>query len=128
MGYLMLADKIANAELEVMRILWKKQEPVSSLQIRKELDQTKGWGKSTVLTLLRRLTDKEVITAHKREVLYYNANITEEEYTTFHMEEMVDKLYQGSAKSLVAALVEHGKLSDEDINELSQYFKMEGPK
>lgn len=116
-----LAKKISNAELEVMKILWKKGEPVSSAEIRQEL-QEMNWEKSTVLTLLRRLADKEVVKTEKLEALYYTPNISEAEYVEYQTEDMIDKLYGGSAKSLVAALYDDKKLSEADIIELRNYF------
>lgn len=121
-----LADKISNSELEVMRILWARSTPVSSGEIRRQLQRAKGWEKSTVLTLIRRLVDKQVIAMEKRDVLYYSANITEQEYASAQTEEIVSKLYRGSAKNMVAALYQGGRLTEQDILELKELFKVEG--
>jgi len=121
-----LAEKISNAELEVMRILWREKTPVSFTDIRVELQDAKGWEKSTIHTLIRRLADKEVITAQKKDVLYYTPNISEAEYVQAEEQSMIDKLYEGNAKNLVAALCRQGKLSEADIDELKAYFKIGG--
>lgn len=121
-----LSDKISPAELEVMHILWEQNSPVSSTEIRRRLQSTKGWEKSTVLTLIRRLQEKGVLSAEKREVLYYSANLGEKEYAEVQTEEMVKRLYQGSAKNMVAALYQGGRLSEEDIRELKALFRVEG--
>lgn len=121
-----LAEKISNAELEVMRILWREKRPVSFTDIRLELQNTKRWEKSTINTLIRRLADKKVITAQKQDVLYYTPNISEAAYIQAEEQNMIDKLYDGSAKNLVAALCRRGKLSEADIDELKVYFKMGG--
>ncbi len=121
-----LADKISNAELEIMRILWRGEKPVSFTDIRVELRNTKGWEKSTVNTLIRRLADKGVISAQKQEVLYYTPNISEAEYVQAEEQSMIDKLYSGNAKNFVAALCHRGKLSEADIDELKAYFRMGG--
>lgn len=121
-----LAEKISNAELEVMRILWREKKPVSFTDIRVELQNTKGWEKSTINTLIRRLADKEVIAAQKQGVLHYTPNISGAEYIQTEEQNMIDKLYDGNAKNLVAALCRRGKLSEADIDELKAYFKMGG--
>lgn len=121
----MHTDKISNAELEVMRILWEHQAPVSSAEVRRQLQMTKGWEKSTVLTLIRRLQDKQVISAEKREVLYYTPNVGEKEYAEARTRDMVSQLYQGSAKNMVASLLQGGQLTQTDIKELQKLFKME---
>lgn len=121
-----LSEKISNAELEVMRILWREKKPVSFTDIRVELQNTKGWEKSTINTLIRRLADKEVITAKKKGVLHYTPNISEAEYVQSEEQSMIDKLYDGNAKNFVAALCRRGKLSEADIDELKKYFIMGG--
>ena len=100
-----LAEKISNAELEVMRILWREGKPVPFSDIRTELQNTTDWEKSTINTLIRRLADKGVIAAQKQNVLY-----------------------GGSAKKFVAALCNRGQLSEDDIDELKAFFKMGGSK
>lgn len=121
-----LAEKISNAELEVMRILWREKVPVSFTDIRIELQNTKSWEKSTINTLIRRLVEKEVISVQKKDVLYYIPNVSEAEYIQAEEQNMIDKLYDGSAKNFVTALCHRGKLSEEDIDELKEYFQMGG--
>ncbi|KPU42920.1 penicillinase repressor [Oxobacter pfennigii] len=119
-----LAEKISNAELEIMRILWREKKPISFTNIRVELQNTKGWEKSTINILIRRLADKGAITAQKQDVLYYTPNISEAEYIQAEEQNMIDKLYDGNAKNFVAALCHRGKLSEADIDELKAYFQM----
>lgn len=120
-----LADKISDAEFEVMKILWREAVPVSSVAIRKELQETMRWEKSTILTLLRRLTDKKVISVEKKDIFYYSPNVLEKEYKHLQTQGLLNKLYGGKVKNLIAALCDADKLSGSDINELKEYFKME---
>lgn len=109
-----------------MRILWREKKPVSFSDIRIELQNTMEWEKSTINTLIRRLVDKGVITAHKQNVIYYTPNISYSDYSQTEEQNFIDKLYNGSAKSFVAALCQRGKLSEADIDELKAFFKMGG--
>jgi BlaI family penicillinase repressor len=120
-----LAEKISDAQLSVMKILWREKMPVSYATIRKELQRTTDWSKSTILTLVRRLAERGVISAEKRDVRYYTPNVTEAEYLRTEEQNMLDKLYGGSAKKFVAALCHRGQLSEADIDELKQYFRVE---
>jgi len=119
-----LADKISDSELEVMRILWREGKAISFSDIRVELQSLRGWDKSTINTLIRRLADKGVISAGKQDVIYYTPNISRAEYTQTQEKNMLNKLYDGSAKNFVAALCDSGKLSEADIDELKKYFQM----
>ncbi|NLW70051.1 MAG: BlaI/MecI/CopY family transcriptional regulator [Eubacteriaceae bacterium] len=117
-----LADKISNSELEIMKILWQQESPVSFTEIRKRLQALKSWDKSTINTLVRRLSQKGVISSQKLDILYYSPNITFSDYSDFQRRSLIDKLYSGSAKKLVASLCERGELTGEDIDEIKRAF------
>ena len=119
-----LTVKISDAELEVMRILWREKQAVSFSDIRAELSDKTGWEKSTIATLLRRLQKKGAISIQEREIHYYMPNITKENYIMLKKKTLIDKLYEGSTKNFVAALCQNGELTEADIDELKMYFKM----
>lgn len=118
--------KISDAELEVMRILWREKQAVPFSDIRTELSDKMGWEKSTIATLLRRLQKKGAISIQEKEIHYYMPNITKEDYVMFRQRSLIDKLYDGSTKNFVAALCQNGELTEADIDELKMYFRMEG--
>ena len=122
------SEKISNAELEVMKLLWQEGRPLSFSDLRIRLKEIRGWEKSTVNTLLRRLTDKGAVRVEKREVALYTPAISESEFQTQAERDLIDRLYQGSAKNLVAALCSRGELTEADIDELKAYFQMGGGK
>ncbi len=119
-----MIDKIADSELEVLKILWREKRAVSSTEIRNELQESKGWERTTILTLLRRLTDKNIINAEKGNVFQYTTNVSKEEYANYQTQGIIDKLYGGNAKSLVATLCRASKITEDDINDLRNYFKV----
>lgn len=116
--------KISDAELEVMRILWREKQAVSFRDIRIELSNKMGWEKSTIATLLRRLQKKGAISIQEKEVHYYMPKIAKEDYIMSKKRSLIDKLYDGSAKNFVAALCQSGELTEADIDELKMYFRM----
>lgn len=116
--------KISDAELEVMKILWRENRSVPFSDIRTELNSKMNWEKSTIATLLRRLLKKRAISIQEREVHYYTPNISKEDYIKFKEKSLIDKLYEGSAKNFVAALCQSGELTEADIDELKMYFRM----
>ena len=119
-----LTVKISDAELEVMRMLWREKQAVSFSDIRAELSDKTGWEKSTIATLLRRLQKKGAISIQEKEIRYYVPNITKEDYITLKKRSLIDKLYDGSTKNFVAALCRSGELTETDIDELKEYFRM----
>ena len=75
-----LAEKISDAELEVMRVLWEAEEPLPISEIRLALQQRKGWEPTTTKTLVQRLCSKQALAQEKRNVFYYRPLISQEEY------------------------------------------------
>ncbi|WP_273327081.1 BlaI/MecI/CopY family transcriptional regulator [Vallitalea guaymasensis] len=119
-----LVSKISDSELEVMRVLWEAGTELPIADIRKTLEIRSDWDTSTIKTLLRRLCKKEVVLATKKEVFYYKPLVTEKEYNEYSTQKLIDKLYSGSAKNLIASLLGSKKLDDEDIEELRTLFKV----
>jgi BlaI family penicillinase repressor len=119
-----LISKITDSELEVMRVLWELEKELPISIIRKTLEARTDWEASTIKTLIRRLCKKGVVLATKKEVYYYKYLISEEEYTEYTTQSLIDKLYFGSAKKLVASLANNRKLNEDDIDELRALFKV----
>ncbi|OUN06305.1 BlaI/MecI/CopY family transcriptional regulator [Flavonifractor sp. An9] len=108
-------EKITEAELEVMEVLWDAGEAVTLGQVKEALADRNG---ETVKTLLRRLCAKGAAAQEKRQVYYYRPLVSREELGCYRTRKLIDKLYAGSARQMVAALVEHDQLSGDDIAEL----------
>lgn len=121
-----LASKITDSELEVMRILWMAKEALPIAAIRQALERSSAWESSTIKTLLRRLCEKGVVSSVKKDVFYYSPKVTEKEYNEYTTQILIDRLYSGSAKNLVASLVSGNKLDRDDIEELRTMFKVGG--
>ncbi|MBU3112653.1 BlaI/MecI/CopY family transcriptional regulator [Clostridium lacusfryxellense] len=119
-----LVSKITDSEVEVIRVLWEAGRELPIADIRKTLEQTSKWESSTIKTLLRRLCEKGVVIATKKEVFYYKPLVTEKEYNEYTTQSLINRLYSGSAKKLVASLLGSKKLGDTDIQELRDLFKV----
>jgi BlaI family penicillinase repressor len=120
---------ITDAELAVMRLLWREKRPMTLAQIRTELLQTTKWNRSTIKTLVFRLRDKGVITnLDQYGAAQFVPVVAEKEYIRAETPAFLNRVFEGSAKKLVAALVDSGKLTSGDIAELRDYFKVEGDK
>lgn len=113
------AAKITDAELSVMQALWAAKEPMSLNQVKAALDKNG----ETVKTLLRRLCQKGAVAQEKREVYYYHPLVGQDDLSQYQTQHLIDKLYAGSAKAMVAALVEHGQLQSQDVDELRTLFQ-----
>ncbi len=120
-----LPEKISDSELEVMKLLWEAGDALPITELRTVLQQRRGWEATTVKTLVSRLVAKGALAQEKRKVFYYRPLIGREEYSDWATRDLVDRLFKGSARSLVATLVKSEGLSAEDIDELRRMFKVE---
>ncbi len=120
-----LAEKISDSELDVMKVLWEAEDALSVTVIREKLQERKGWEATTVKTLVSRLLGKGVIAQEKRKVFFYSPLVTEAEYNEWATSNLIHRLYKGSAKNLIAALVRSDDLTEADLKELREMFVVE---
>jgi BlaI family penicillinase repressor len=113
---------ITAAELEIMKILWRENRPMLFTELRLELEDTEHWKTSTIQTLITRLRDKGAIHSIDNRAARYVADIPKEDYLRAEGQGFLDRVFDGSAKNLVAALYQSGQLSEQDITELRDYF------
>ena len=120
-----LASKITDSELEVMKLLWRAKDALPVTVIREQLHGFKGWEPATVKTLISRLVSKGAVRQEKRNVFYYSPVITEKEYSAWATKDLITRIYNGKARDLIASLVDSDGLSNDDIAELREMFKVE---
>ncbi|MDR2671482.1 MAG: BlaI/MecI/CopY family transcriptional regulator [Oscillospiraceae bacterium] len=117
--------RIPEAELEIMRVLWREQRPMKVTDLIEAFKDTRGWNKSTIHTFVARMREKGIIeTTERYGVARYVPCVTEDEYTLAEEKAVLSKF--SSAKALALAMVRNGHLTDADIEELREYFKAGG--
>ena len=119
-----MTTKIADSELEIMRILWREGRPLSFAEIRTAIESKTDWKKSTIQTLLGRLRDKGAISTTNNYVTLYSPNVSQDEYIQSEGQSFIDKLFDGSAMKLVSALCRNGQLNENDVDELKAFFSL----
>lgn len=116
--------KITDSEYEIMNLLWEAGRPLSVAEIRRGLQGT-GWEATTIKTLISRLTEKGALVRSKAGVYLYAPTLGREEYTASAADSLVNRLFRGSAKALVASLIGSKDLTEQDIEELRDLFHVE---
>ena len=120
----MAALQISDSELELMKIVWSAGGTALYAQIMEALaKEGRSWQKNTVITLLSRLVDKGFLTVRKLgRRNEYAAAVLEADYQAAQTRALVNKLYAGSAKGLVAALIRQEAISPGDYEELRRFW------
>ena len=117
------AISIGEAELEIMKVLWKADGPMNSQAISRAVAH-KGWKRTTISTFLTRLVDKGALNSEKQgNSYYYTPAITAKEYKKTQLKSMIKNLFDGSAQKLAVSLFEEEQFSQEDIQELKEIFE-----
>ncbi len=110
--------KLFDSELKVMDVLWKEGD-VTAKHISNVLKEAVGWNMNTTYTLIKRCIKKGAIERSEPNFMCH-ALIHKEAVQEAETEELINKVYDGSADKLFAALLGRKKLSKEQINKLKK--------
>ncbi|MBD5515536.1 MAG: BlaI/MecI/CopY family transcriptional regulator [Lachnospiraceae bacterium] len=110
--------KLFDSELKVMGVLWNEGD-VPAKHIAEQLTGELGWNKNTTYTLIKRCIKKGAIERSEPNFMCH-ALIAKEEVQEAETNELINKVYDGSADRLFAALLGRKKLSAEQIEKLRQ--------
>lgn len=119
----MMNGKISDIELEIMKVLWASDRPLSEKEIRAVIEKKFAWKKQTTQTLIRRLVEKGAILREKRDVYYHSPAVSRDEVEKTWTVDLLNKVFGGNAKNLVSAMLNHDILSSEDIDDLKDYWQ-----
>jgi predicted transcriptional regulator len=114
-------------ELEILRILWQQgPSPVRAIHAR--LAEAKGTNYSTTVKMLSVMLAKGLVRRDEAATPHiYRAAITRDRAAKKFLRELIEKVYDGSAMSLVLQALAHGKASKEEIDEARKLLdEMEG--
>lgn len=121
-----MVGKISEAEMTIMEVIWASDKPLNSAQIMEQLPEDKSWKQTTVLTLAKRLTQKQVIVGEKQgKTLYYKPLLTREAYKSLQSEAFLEEVHGGSIKNFIASLYNSRKINRKDIEALRAWFEEE---
>ncbi len=108
--------KIFDSELKVMGVLWNEGD-CTAKHISDVLKEDIGWNMNTTYTLIKRCIKKGAIERSEPNFMCH-ALVKKEEIQEEQTNELIDKIYDGSADKLFAALLGRKKLSSEQIKKL----------
>ena len=113
---------VAPSEWSIMELLW--ETPRTLMELVSTLSETVGWSKSTVTTMVRRMTDKGLVkfdTDGRTKV--FRAAVSREDVVSQETDSLLTRAYQGSLGLMLSAMVSHKNLSKADIDELYAILK-----
>lgn len=118
--------KISGAEMEIMKIIWNYENPLTSKQIMSFIPNNQ-WKTTTILTLLSRLVEKGFLKSERQGRNYlYSYIISDKEYKKRCSKKFINEFYQGSFKNFFATLYADNEISQEDLEELRDMLNKRG--
>jgi predicted transcriptional regulator len=118
---------LPDTQYEIMKVIWSQPTPISSAQVGAFLKPHKNWKPQTVLTLLKRLTDRGFLSSERRgKDRVYTPLVTQEEYLRQATGTLVNKLHENSISGLMSALFADKNPTDQDLEELRNWMDEHG--
>ena len=108
--------KLQDSELKVMDVLWRRGD-TPAREIASELKQTSGWNVNTTYTLIKRCAGKGAIERREQGFICH-ALVAQETVQQEETQELIDRVFAGSADKLFAALVGGKRVSTETLRKL----------
>lgn len=110
--------KLFDSELKVMDVIWREGD-IPAKRIAQILGEEVGWNVNTTYTLIKRCIGKGAVERIEPNFVCH-ALIAREEVQAAQTDELIDRIYGGSADMLFASLLSRKKLSPEQIAKLKK--------
>ena len=119
----MAVNRLPDAELIIMKIIWSKGGEVTSVQIMDGLAGKKEWATTTVLNFLARLADRGFLGVRKvGKTNIYTPLVSEDSYLEMESKSFLERLHGNSFTSLMASLYSGSVISNDDLAELQNFI------
>lgn len=113
-----MAIKLFDSELKVMGVLWREGDTTAK-RISDILKAEIGWNMNTTYTVIKKCIAKGAVERSEPNFLCH-ALVSREMAQETETEELIGKLFDGSADKLFASLLGRKKLTAEQIKQLRQ--------
>jgi BlaI family penicillinase repressor len=124
----MTATQLGRVQLLIMQALWKRGR-ATAREITDELNEQEPIAHSTVQTLLRSLEEKGSIT-HEVEgrTFVFVPVVAEDKYKHTATRDLLERVFGGDVRSLVAHLLQNEKVSRKELDEIRKMIERRGEK
>ncbi len=110
--------KLGDLQLAIMRVLWSRAE-ASVSQVHQSLLAERGLATTTIATMLVKMEKKGVVTHRLDGRRYiYLPTASEDEVRRTMVDEITERLFEGSAVALVSHLLEQYEVKPKELEEL----------
>ncbi|MFR7591111.1 MAG: BlaI/MecI/CopY family transcriptional regulator [Longibaculum sp.] len=113
-------QKLSDAELSVMEVLWSGHEFVLG-ELVDALKTKNQWSRNTVHTYLTRMEKKNLVKIDRNQEPHrYCYVLTKDDYLKGERSHLLNKVYQGSVTDLMSAFLKDSKITPEEKEKLNK--------
>jgi BlaI family penicillinase repressor len=124
----MTATQLGRVQLLIMQTLWKLGR-ATAREITDALNESEPIAHSTVQTLLRTLEEKGAIThAVEGRTFVFLPVVAEDKYKHTATRDLLDRVFGGDVRSLVAHLLQNERVSRKELDEIRRLIDERGQK
>ena len=116
----------AELELKILKILWR-EGPLKVRDVRKQLaNEGRELAHSTVVTTLNKMVTKKFTSSTSElNAFVFEATVSQEDVSRGMLSDFVNRVFDGSAVSLMLNLVKSEQLEDEEFVQLRKLINKE---
>lgn len=111
--------RLFDAEFKLISLIWD-HEPVNSTELSKLCLQELGWKKSTTYNMIRKLVERGFL---KNEHATVTALVKREQVQKYESEVLLDKAFDGSLPTFLAAFLKDKKLTKKEAAEIKKMIE-----
>ncbi len=114
----MTEHTLGDLQHAIMKVLWERAEATTA-DVHEALLSERGLAITTIATMLRKMEDKGVV-RHRVDgrQFVYSATVSATQVRRSMVTELIERLFEGDAKALVAHLVSEREIDATDLQEL----------
>jgi predicted transcriptional regulator len=114
----MTRHTLGDLQHAIMAVLWERGEATTA-EVHEALHGSRGLAFTTIATMLRKMEDKGVV-SHRAlgRQFVYRPTVTEDQVRRSMVGELVERLFAGDPKALVAHLVSEHEIDADELSHL----------
>lgn len=111
--------KLYEAEFKFLDIIWK-YEPINSTELTKLCMQVLGWKKSTTYTMIKKLSERGILSNNNAVV---SALIRKEQVQKYESEVLMEKAFDNSLPAFLATFLKDKTLTKQEAQEIKRMIE-----
>ena len=115
------SSTLTSHELELMKIVWRHDEPVTVRDVYEELRTQRPVAYTTVMTSLKTLEQKGHLKSTQQDRAYlYRPARPKQQVIKEMVRDFVNRVFNGSSQPLVVHLLEDDQISEAELREITR--------